>query len=81
MQQIDINKTIQRALALVGDQKIVSGVNINKARREETSEVRGNAHQLVDLRVNLLLFLRGSSLNLPTSRIKLSSRSTLSHEI
>ncbi len=85
LQPISINQTIHHALALVGARIVSSGISLNLELVENLHEVRGNARQLEDLWVNLLLLAQGAMTdNQPhkiSIRSKMASASTLCVEI
>lgn len=58
---IDVNETLERAIALVGKNIIGSGVNLEVSLGEEIPKITSNVRQLEDLWVNLLLVSRDAT--------------------
>jgi PAS domain S-box-containing protein len=61
LENLDVNETIRTALALVGDHVQASGVSLQVDLAKEPLALRGNARQLRDLWVNLLLLARDAT--------------------
>ena len=58
LEALSVNHTIQRALLLVGAHIEAAGISLESHLQEDLPAVRGNARQLEDLWVNLLLLAR-----------------------
>jgi two-component system NtrC family sensor kinase len=58
LEALSVNHTIQRALLLVGAHIEAAGISLESRLQEGLPAVRGNARQLEDLWVNLLLLAR-----------------------
>lgn len=61
LENLNVNRTIQDALALVGDPIRANGINLEVKLNEKVPHVYGNARQLSDLWVNLLLLARDAT--------------------
>lgn len=71
---LSVNETIERAISLVGAQIAAAGVKLNIDLADDLPNVRGNARQLVDLWVNLLLLARDAVANSADHRVEIRSR-------
>jgi PAS domain S-box-containing protein len=74
LQPLAVNETIQHALLLVGAQIQTTGINLNAQLSEGLPAVRGNARQLVDVWVNLLLLARDAAAGGQEHHIQIRSR-------
>ncbi len=70
---LSVNETIQRALMLVGEHILTSKINLITNLGHGLPKVRGNARQLEDLWVNLLLVARDSTEDGKSHEISISS--------
>ncbi len=73
LEQLNINHTIATALDLVGDQIRSLGVELDIQLSADLPDMRGNARQLIDLWVNLLMLARGATCDGQQHRISLQS--------
>jgi len=60
---VDVNETINSALELVGEQIQASGASLQVELGEAVPHLRGNARQLVDLWLNLLMLSHWSAID------------------
>lgn len=73
-ENVSINHTIRQALSLVGAHIEANGVAIQVDLAEEAGSVRGNARQLEDLWLNLLLLARDATQDGESHTISIRSR-------
>jgi PAS domain S-box-containing protein len=73
LEQLNINHTIAAALDLVGDQIRALGIELDVQLTADLPNLRGNARQLIDLWVNLLMLARGATSDGGQHRILLQS--------
>jgi len=73
MECLSINTTIEGALEMVGEQIRSAGVNLETELSPDTLQVRGNAHQLEDLWLNLLLLAKEATSDDQSHRIGIRS--------
>lgn len=71
---LDVNKSIRQALSLVGAQIEAVGCRLKINLVDNLPKVRGNARQLEDLWVNLLLLARDASSDGQSHNIRINSR-------
>jgi two-component system cell cycle sensor histidine kinase/response regulator CckA len=74
IEELQINETIQNALNLVGDQIISSGVKLQQELAPGLPRMRGNARQLCDLWVNLLMLAHDATTDGQPHKISVCSR-------
>ncbi len=75
LETVNLNQTIEDALALVGDHIRASGVNLQVNLGQNLPGVSGHPRQLSDLWVNLLLLARDATADGHAHTISISSRS------
>lgn len=73
LEPLSVNRTIERALSLVGGHIEAVGVSLEKRLAENLPAVRGSSRQLEDLWVNLLLLARDATANDATHTICVTS--------
>ncbi len=61
LERLDVNHTIAAAVDLVGDQIRAMDIGLEIQLSADLPELRGNARQLVDLWVNMLMLARGAT--------------------
>lgn len=78
---LSVNETIEKAISLVGAQIISVGINLNINLQNDLPSIRGNARQLIDLWVNLLLLARDSVTNSKAHQIDVRSHLNGSNQV
>lgn len=78
---VDVNQTISAALDLTGDQILALGVALEVELSEKLPYLKGNARQLVDLWVNLLMLARMATSDGKQHRIAIHSWSLNSRAV
>lgn len=78
---LDVNETIHHALSLVGEHILASHINLVTHLDDELPKVRGNARQLEDLWVNLLLVARDATEDGKSHEILITSTCAENEEI
>lgn len=71
---LSINDTIQHALSLVSEQIAHAGIQLVLLLSQDLPKIRGNARQLENLWVNLILLARDASVNYQGQRIKIITK-------
>lgn len=71
--EISVNETVENALALVGEQIQIAGVRLLSTLSPVLPRMYGNARQLGDLWLNLLLLARDAVISQPEGRIEICS--------
>lgn len=81
IESLDVNETIISALELVGDQIRASGVQIHVEFGEGLPRVQGNARQLVELWLNLLMLAHWSGIDGKPHCIGIRSSAPTGHSV
>ena len=73
MESLSINTTIERAMAMVGEQIRSAGIQLEAQLSPDALQVKGNSRQLEDLWLNLLMLARDASSDDQPHRITIQS--------
>ncbi|PWH18071.1 MAG: hypothetical protein DDG59_06825 [Anaerolineae bacterium] len=66
---IDLNQSLQKAIALIGDQIKAEGIALETNFAKDVAPIRGNPQKLTALWVNLLILARDGVMGVPEGRI------------
>ncbi len=72
-QLIQLNESLQKAIALIGEQIKAEGIKLETSFAKDLSPIRGNPQKMTALWVNLLILARDGVVGVPKARIRVET--------